>query len=142
MNSVVDLEKNPTAVHTLGEVHDTPNRPLSVEPTGLGVGWTDHLWPFQRSASVKYSRALVPKPPTAVHAEADVHDTPNRVSSVEPMGWGVGWIDHFLPFQRSASMDSLRAPFPKPPTAMHALADAHDTPEKPFSVEPVGLRVS
>jgi hypothetical protein len=52
-----------------------------------------------RSASVP----VVPLP-TAMHAEADVHDTPSRLLFDEPLGFGVGWMAQDLPFQRSASV--------------------------------------
>ena len=43
--------------------------------------WIVQLLPFQRSANVKtgVNVFVVPHAPTAVHALADVHDTPDRV---------------------------------------------------------------
>jgi hypothetical protein len=85
----------PTAVHATAEVHDTPARPLDDEPPGLGVGWTAQAVPCHRSASDTTSPALlVTYCPTAVHAEADVHDTPLSPTFVAPPGLGVGVIDH------------------------------------------------
>jgi hypothetical protein len=43
-------------------------------PAGLGVGWTRHLVPFHRSARV----VTGPELPTAVHADAEMQDTPLR----------------------------------------------------------------
>ena len=50
---------NPTAVHAVPAVHDTPFTPLSGTPAGLGVLWSVQLVPFQASASVAYPPALV-----------------------------------------------------------------------------------
>jgi hypothetical protein len=63
--------------------------------------------------------------PTAVHAVADTHET---ASSPLPSTFVVRWVDHVDPFQRStsASISGLSAH----PTAVQALAEAHDTPEK------------
>ncbi len=41
-----------------------------------------------------------------------------------PRTFGVAWIDHVLPFHRSASERSL----PLFPTAVQALADVHEMP--------------
>src|SRR5215467_5646422 len=64
----------PTVVHADGEVQATENR--AAPPCGgLGVAWVCQLLPFHRSTSVLRG---VPGgvPPTAVHADRDVHDTP------------------------------------------------------------------
>ena len=73
------------------------------------VGWRDQVVPFQRSASV---RELLPKLstaelPTAVHAVAEVQDTAAKALRGGDAGLGVGWRDHVLPFQRSASVTCL-----------------------------------
>ena len=62
-----------------------------------------------------------------MHAVADVHDTPDRELEVAPLALGVGWIAQLLPFQSSASV----AP-PPPPTAMHSLAEMHETSLSPL----------
>src|ERR1700722_14739117 len=99
---------------------------MNDSPVGLGVFWIDHVVPFQRSASVT---VVVPleESPTAVQALADVHDTPYRKVNDAPAGLGVCWIDHLVPFQRSASV-TVVVPLEESPTAVQALADAHDTP--------------
>jgi len=86
----------PTAVQAVADEQDTPTRTPSLEPDGFGVGWTTHLLPFQRSASVP----LGPYP-TAMQALAEEHDTPYRAPTFTR---GIGWTTHFLPFQRSASV--------------------------------------
>ncbi|MBV8940693.1 MAG: hypothetical protein JO240_03070 [Solirubrobacterales bacterium] len=50
--------------------------------------------------------------PTAVQARADVHDTPSRELSIAPTGFGVFWIAHFVPFQRSTNVTSVPALLP------------------------------
>ncbi len=48
---------------------------LTGAPEGLGVGWTLHLLPSQRSASDTPRPERFTKVPTAVHAEAAEQDT-------------------------------------------------------------------
>jgi hypothetical protein len=62
-----------------------------------------HFLPFHRSASGLSSNGLAPVSPTAVHALAEVHDTPRNSMKVDPAGLGVRWMAHFLPFHRCAS---------------------------------------
>ena len=78
-----------------------------------------HRVPFQRSARVTWP-PLVMTSPAAVHRCADSHDTEFRLA---PVGPGVDWTVHCVPFQRSAS-----APEVELPTAVHARAELHDTP--------------
>jgi hypothetical protein len=80
----------PAAMHAVADVQATPLRkPL---PWGaLGVAWTDQRVPFHRSAS-----GPAPDPPTAVHADAEVQDTPFRAPPWDRLG--VGWIRHRVPF--------------------------------------------
>jgi hypothetical protein len=40
--------QDPTAVHALPTVHETPLNPVKIAPAGLGVGSIDHFVPFQR----------------------------------------------------------------------------------------------
>ena len=57
-----------------------------------------------------------------MQAVLEAHDTPFRLTFVPPAGFGVRWIDHRLPFQRSTSAPPLYAP-----TAVQAVVDTHDT---------------
>ncbi len=113
----------PTAAHRRAVVHDIAARPLSGVPTGLpGVRWTAQAVPFHRSAS-----APRVSPPTAAHAIADAHDTP---ASEPPLpGSGTVRTVHFVPFHSSASgvVSSPSGTTAARPTAMHALADVHET---------------
>src|ERR1022692_2049380 len=89
-----------------------------------------HLRPFQRSASVSVFPEASASKPTAVHRLADEHEIP--ASGSVPL---IGWLAHFLPFQRQA-IDAVSGPVP---TAMQALRDAHDTPDRkvPASLGPL-----
>jgi hypothetical protein len=75
-----------------------------------------------------------------VQALADVHDTPDRTVFDAPAGLGVVWIDHLLPSQRSASV-TVVVPLEEWPTAVQALADVHDTPDRTVFDAPAGLGV-
>src|SRR5215471_18738415 len=100
----------------------------SSPPGNAGIFWTDHLVPFQTSASVVPSGALVPvEEPVAVQAPAAVQDTPNNWLDVDPVGLGVDWTDHFVPFQPSASVTLLPAASVSYPTAVQVLAEVQDT---------------
>jgi hypothetical protein len=80
--------------------------------------------------------------PTAMHAVADVHDTPVRSLEIAAAVFGVRWIDQRLPSQRNARVIS-RVPelFSKRPTAVQAIGDVHATALRALSDEPVGVGV-
>ncbi len=69
---------------------------------------------------------------------------------VSPL-WGVAtfvfvvrWIVHARPFQRSASVEPLARSLTtakEPPTAVHATAEAHETPLKKLGSPPLGRGV-
>jgi hypothetical protein len=90
-------------VHAVADEHETLVKESSVAPAGFGVASIDQRVPFQASVNVRRPE-LVKSNPTAVHAVAEVHDTPCKPLSVAPVGFGVDWIDHFVPFQVSASV--------------------------------------
>jgi hypothetical protein len=110
----------PVAVHTDADAQDT----LSSSPPpcdGLGVAWIAHRLPFHRSARVLAVGVNGSDAPTAVHADADVQDTPLRKPPPR-FGLAVRWMVHLVPFQLSASVPALEAP-----TAVHADAEVQDT---------------
>jgi hypothetical protein len=95
------------------------------------------LVPFQRSANGWLGKSLNPAPPTAVHALAEVHDTPRRYPTGTPDGNGTGLTVQLVPFQtcdkgRCSPRESM-----KNPTAMHEVEDEHET-EKPWPLGPWG----
>jgi hypothetical protein len=65
-------------VQAVAEGHATSCRKLCAAPLGVGVEWTVQVVPFQFSARVKVAFVLVTYHPTAVQADAEVHDTPFR----------------------------------------------------------------
>jgi hypothetical protein len=65
-----------------------------------------------------------------MHAVGDVHDTPDSELALAPLGTGVDLTDQVLPFQASATGTCAPAPFSERPTAMHAVDEVHDTPNR------------
>jgi hypothetical protein len=114
----------PTAVQAEAEVHETAFRvyPALREP---GDGWMLHFVPFHCSATVPRplpEPSRTPTPPTAVHAVADVHDTPFRELVGAPAGAGIGWMRQLVPSHRSA----ITCPALLFPTAVHAVGDVQE----------------
>ena len=101
---------------------------IALEPLEVGYEW--------RSAIGIHS--VMPPPgsysivPTALQTLADVQVIPVRPTDQSinvrggRRGFGVGWIAHVLPFQRSASVLSFLVP-----TAVHAVAERQDTAANP-----------
>jgi len=56
-------------------------------------------------------------------------------------GFGVDWIDQLVPFQASASVTLVPELSVELPTAVHVLADVHETPEKVLDASPAGVGV-
>lgn len=81
------------------------------------------------------------KLPTAVQDRGDAHETSNRRLLVAPARRGVRWTTQLMPFHRSASGTPAPTASVKYPTAVHAVGDVHDTPERTLSVAPTGLGV-
>src|SRR6185437_9704185 len=94
-----------------------------------------HLVPFHRSARVPAAEL-----PTAVHANADVQDTPLR-KAPPGRGLGVGRMVHLVPFHRSARARAVPALVVLAPTAMQDDADVQATPNRPLTAVPEGLGV-
>jgi len=89
--------KLPTAWQSLADVHETPERRLSVAPTGFGVDCIDQLVPFQLSARPEGDTAPEAELPTASQSFADGQDTPENLAAI--CG---DTIDQVAPFQSSA----------------------------------------
>jgi hypothetical protein len=127
---------HPTATHAVADVHVTPLRLLLVAPVGLGVGSVVQMLPFQRSTNVRRLSPASLEFPTAMQSVAEVHATLARLLVRAPLGLGVGWIVHVMPFQCSASVvPSLD------PTAVHAVTEVHETPLRLLLVAPLGAGV-
>src|SRR5215831_618075 len=123
------VRSSPNAVQTVLAGQATAARVTFWAPAGLGVAWTCQVRPFHRSTSVLATVRF----PTAVHAEAEVQDTPLK-PALGPTGAGltVGTIRHVRPSHRSASVpsDSPVAGSNSLPTAMQ---DDRDVQATPFS---------
>jgi hypothetical protein len=123
-----------TAVQASGAEQETR---LSPTPEGgLVMVWIDHVVPFHSSAKGCVVPELSTYCPTAVHALADRgQDTSLSTLLLAPEIVGVDWVDQAVPFQRSAT--AARAPelSTYSPTAVHAIADVHETP---FNAPPRG----
>jgi hypothetical protein len=95
--------EDPTAMHAVEDVQDTPEKELDCAPDGFGVDCTAQEVPFQRSASATPAPELSPKVPTAVQLEADEHDTAFKNVLCAPGGSGIDWTRHVAPSHRSAN---------------------------------------
>jgi hypothetical protein len=124
------LTQWPTARQLVADGQDTPLRVVEVAPLRLAIGWVVQVLPFHRSAKGD------PRPPTAVHADAELHDT----AASGPPGAG-GIRDHELPFHLSANGRILPVEVTSVPTATQARAEVHDTPRSRLSVAPAGFGV-
>jgi hypothetical protein len=103
---------------------------VEVAPLRGAIGWIVQVLPFHRSASGD------PLPPTAVHADAELHDT----ATSGPPGAG-GIRVHEWPFHRSASGRFSPVEVSSVPTATQERAEVHDTPCSTLSAAPAGFGV-
>jgi len=133
------LKLAPTALQADGDVHATLLRNANEEPAGVGVNWSDQRAPFHRAAKVTEIPERLMELPTAVHADADVQDTPFSVAPPR-RGFGVDWMVHRVPFHRSARVVALGLKGLAAPTAVHADADVQATPlRKPLPCRGLGV---
>jgi hypothetical protein len=58
---------------------------------------------------------------------AEAQETPISSLAVAPVGAGVCWTDHAVPFHASASVTLTLARFVRNPTAAHALGEVQET---------------
>ncbi len=130
---------DPTAKHRPWPVHDTLLKVLSHAPAGLGVAIIDHREPFHRSASGVLFPEWSRTDPTATHSPRELHDTSRRTLLRGAVGFGLGWIDHAVPFQRSVSgIEWVVSPLEEP-TAMHLADEMHETPNSLAPTAAAGL---
>jgi len=117
-------------------VHDTELSVLNTAGPGFSkAGVRFQVLPFHSSETAKPDTS-----PTARHEVADVQETPLNSVLLEEKAGLVGWIVHFVPFQRSASACTGWGNDAEVPTAVHALAAVHDTALR-SPVAPGGLGV-
>ena len=96
-----------------------------------------HLTPFHRSARVVAVGTNGLAAPTAVHADADVQDTPKRAPPLA--GLGIGWMRQEWPSHRSARDSWARVLLIVCPTARHADGAVQVTALKLLDAAPGGL---
>src|SRR5262249_48388026 len=121
---------SPTAKQCVSETQAT-RRISTDEPFGKSRCCNVQLLPSKCAA---YELVDVKSPPTAAQLVADPHATPKN-SPLTPLdGFGLGTIDHDVPFHCSTSVLPFVGGAPRPlidppavPTAMHRFAVGHDT---------------
>src|SRR5262249_34941162 len=121
-NAPEEVMEAPAAVQADADAQATVVRKGNGARGGVGAGGMLRGWPVDRPARLP---ALAF--PAAVHADADVQDTP--FSSPPPWGGlGVPWMVQRVPFHRSARVLALGVKGLEAPAAMHADVDVQDTP--------------
>src|SRR6516162_2717736 len=122
-----------------GDAHDTPDSSAKVVG-GVGAGRMVHAVPFHDSARV--TPALGPPTfPTAMHADAALHDTLTRELFRSPGRSCVRWMCHAVPFQVSARVRLVPGLLSYSPTAAQAVGAPQDTPTRKLDTAPVGFGV-
>src|SRR3981081_2196259 len=102
--------------------------------TGLGLGTTDQMDPFQDSISVPLGPT-----PAPVHELSDTHQTLFR----NPPPLGVARRDQSVPFHDSAMPGRPPVLPAYQPTAMHVLGETQDTLRRRLSLDPwLGLKTT
>jgi|SRR5579864_7575499 len=99
---VLVVLKVPTALQEVADGHETPLSAALVAPVGFGVAWMLQAVPFQDSARVEVTLVLLEEDPTASQSVAETHDTADRFVNVAPVGVGMVWMLHAVPFHVSA----------------------------------------
>jgi hypothetical protein len=77
-----------------------------------------------------------------VQTAAELHDTPLNAVLDAPRGSGVAWMLQAVPSQASANPNAVFELFRYNPTALHALAELHDTLNSSARVAPAGAGVA
>jgi hypothetical protein len=127
LNGAKGVKMSPVAVHAEGEEQETPLKksPFPSVPDGVMADCAVQAVPSHRSASSPESVF-----PTAVQAEAEVHEAAFRVYPVLAVV-GDGWMLQVVPFHCSATVPSELKPLAEvAPTAVHAFAEVQDTPNR------------
>jgi hypothetical protein len=136
------VQPDPTAVQALLDVHETPASWLDcVARAGSGADPIAQAVPFKRSTrAVSPSGSPGTLVPTAAQTLRAGHATPLKLLPTPTGASRVRWADHRVPSQRSISASDL--PFTaSDPTAVHAIAEAQDTPDNWLLVERPGATV-
>jgi hypothetical protein len=131
----------PTAMQLDGLVQDTPIKPLGSAPGRLGVFWIFQVLPFQDSARLTGVLKLFAAVPAAMQNEGMGQETAENPLAEARGRLGVGWMDHVVPFHRSASVTLRPEPLALTPNAAHTEDEVHDTAFRRLNCAPEGLGV-
>src|SRR6516162_11253313 len=98
-------------------VQETPSKPLGSAPGRLGVFWIFQVLPFQDSARLTGVLKLFAAGPAAMQNEGIGQETAASPLAEARGRMGVGWMDHVLPFHRSAKVTCVPELLISNPTA-------------------------
>jgi hypothetical protein len=129
-------ELSPTAVHALSDEHDTATNVVRSASAGAGAASTVQRIPSHRSASGAAPEPDETASPTAVQTAAEEHETPFSSVRIAACGAGVASSFHAVPFHRSTTAWTPPEASVDDPTAVHALADEHDTAASDVTTAP------
>ena len=107
----------PTAMQLDGLVQETPSKPLGSAPGRSGVFWISQVLPFQDSARLTGVLKLFAAGPAAMQNEGIGQETAASPLAEARGRLGVGWMDHVLPFHRSAKVTCVPELLISNPTA-------------------------
>jgi hypothetical protein len=122
---------HPTAKQLVGPVHVTPLRLFDWPDEVLGLETMDHTLPFHDSTRV-WLFVPLENCPTATQFVALVHATLSRMLSWLGDVFGLGAMDHALPFHDSMRV-WLFVPLKNSPTATQFVGLVHATLSRTFS---------
>jgi hypothetical protein len=131
----------PTAMQLDGLVQETPIKPLGSAPGRLGVFWIFQVWPFQDSARLTGVLKPFAAGPAAMQNEDRGQETAKNPLAEARGRFGVAWMDHVVPFHRSASVTLMPELLTLRPTASQADELVQDTPLRNPNCDPDGLGV-
>jgi len=107
----------PTAMQLDGLVQETPSKPLGSAPGRSGVFWISQVLPFQDSARLTGVLKLFAAGPAAIQNEGIGQETAASPLAEAWVRLGVGWMDHLVPFHRSAKVTCVPELLTLNPTA-------------------------
>jgi hypothetical protein len=127
----------------VGQLKSLPARYGTPDPQYLQRGSGSFHWlPYSdASAILVVIPLLLTCQPTDVQAVDDVHDTHRSTLSFAPLGFGVVWTVHSVPFQCSARVTVVPELFTYSPVAVHEVEDEQDTQCGEVSFDPLGFGV-
>ena len=131
----------PTAMQLDGLGQDTPIKKLGSAPGKSGVFWISQVLPFQDSARLTGVLKPSAEGPAAMQNDGMGHETPENPLAEAWVRLGVGWMDHVVPFHRSASVTLRPELSASTPNAAHAECEVHDTAFRRLNCAPERLAV-